>query len=92
MTIKLDDIKKIKGVKDCAGLIEGTRVKFAGKVLFYAGITTDSQSGQITHRMICNEGGELIEYELNQFEAWRGKVSPENPLYYPYKEMLEATQ
>jgi hypothetical protein len=90
MTIKLDNIKEIKNVNDCVGLDFGTKVSFDGKTLIYAGITTHLPHGKIGHRMICDEEGNPVEYQLSEVGIVRKKVSIENPLYYSYKEILEA--
>jgi len=88
----IETIKEIRNAKDCVGLVEGTPVMFRNKKLIYAGTTKYSPNNwKTTQRMIeADEEGEPIEYEIDVSEIRIGKVSPENALYYPYKEMLEA--
>lgn len=85
----IENIKEIRDVKDCVGLKSSTKVRCVGRDLIYAGITKHILDNKISHRMICEEEGEPVQYRINPFnEVHRLQITEDNPLYYPYKTML----
>lgn len=71
----------------------GTQIKFRGKSLIYAGETFGKKDDLTNQRMICLEEGKTIQYRADKWGGvYKKEIETENPLYYPYKELLEAQE